>query len=107
MLCTGYVITYVQCPVLFYSKLLTEIAFSTTQVQYITLSQSMCNVIPFMVIMKKTSFVFDIHLPNPEFFCKVFEDNQSCIAVAESNKPSPIIKHIPIKYHHFQRFVQK
>ena len=67
----------------------------------------MCNVIPFMVLMKETSFGFDIHLPNPELFCKVFEDKKSCISVAESNKFLTITKHIAINYHHFQRFVQK
>ena len=39
-----------------------------------------------MAFMKEVSFIFDIHLPNPEVFCKLFEDNQSCIDVAESKK---------------------
>ena len=56
--------------------------------------------------MKEVSFIFETHLPKPEVFCKVFEDIQSCIAVAESNRFSPRTKHIAIKYHHFQCFVQ-
>ena len=35
----------------------------------------MCKVIPFMGFMKEVSFIFDIHLPNTEVFCNVFEDN--------------------------------
>ena len=64
-------------------------------------------VIPFVALMKEVSFIFETHLPKPEVFCKVFEDIQSCIAVAESNRFSPRTKHIAIKYHHFQCFVQK
>ena len=52
--------------------------------EYITLLQAKRKVIPSMVLMKEVSFIFDRHLPNPEVFCKVFEDNKSCIAVAES-----------------------
>ena len=50
-----------------------------------------------MALMREVYFIFDIHLPNPEVFCKVFEDNQSYIAVAESNIFSPITKYIAIK----------
>ena len=34
-------------------------------------------------------FNFDKHLLKRELFCKLFEDNQSFISVAESNKFSP------------------
>jgi hypothetical protein len=38
---TGYVLTYANCPLLWTSKMQTEIALSTTEVEYITLSQSL------------------------------------------------------------------
>ena len=66
----------------------------------------MREVIPFMELMKEVSFIFDIHHPKPEFFCKVFKYNQSCIAVAESEKLSPG-KKIAIKYNYFQSFHTK
>ena len=94
------------CPLLLCSKLQTEIYLSTTEAEYIALSQVMRKVIPIMILMKEVSFILDIHLPNPEVFCKVFEYNQISIAVAESNKSSPRIKHIAIKYHNFQSFVK-
>ena len=59
-----------------------------------------------MELMKEVSFIFDIHIPKTEVFCKVFEENLNCISVAESNKFSPRTKHIAIKHHHFQSFVQ-
>ena len=62
-------------------------------------------------MQRNTIYVADerniIRLPNPEVLCKVFEDNQGCISVAEPNKFSPRTKHISIKYHLFQNFVQK
>ena len=60
----------------------------------------MREVIPFMTFMKELSFIFDIHLPNPEVFCKLFEDNQSCISMAESIFFPPVTKKIDIKYHY-------
>ena len=53
---TGYAIYYVGCPVLWSSKLQTEIALSTTEAKYIVLSSAMRDVIPFMFLMKEISF---------------------------------------------------
>jgi hypothetical protein len=43
---TGYVITFASCPVLWTSKLQTEVALSTMEAKYIALSQSTCDLIP-------------------------------------------------------------
>ena len=48
---SGYVLMYANCPVLWCSKLQTEIALSTTEAEYIALSQSMREVIPFMTLL--------------------------------------------------------
>ena len=55
--------------------------------------------------MQEIGVVFEFFNPKPKFHCKVFEDNMSCIKVAESPKFTPRTKHIAIKYHHFCRFV--
>ncbi|MEY3108605.1 MAG: hypothetical protein RL730_956, partial [Actinomycetota bacterium] len=102
---TGFVIMYAGCPVTWTSKLQTEIALSTTEAEYIALSQAMREVIPFMNLMQEIDDIFGIHNPSPQFHCRVFEDNRSCIKVAESPKFTPRTKHIAIKYHHFRRFV--
>ena len=73
---------YVVCPVLLCIKLQTEITLSKIEAEYITLSQAMCNVISCMEMMKEISFIFNIHIPQSEVFCKLFEDNKSCVAVA-------------------------
>ena len=67
----------------------------------------MREVIPSMELVKDVSFIFIIHLRKTEVSCKVFEGNQGFIAVADTKKISPRTKHITIKYHHFQIFVQK
>ena len=102
---TGFVIMYAGCPVTWSSKLQTEIALSTTEAEYIALSQAMREVIPFMNLMQEIDNIFGIHNPSPQFHCRVFEDNRSCIKVAESPKFTPRTKHIAIKYHHFRSFV--
>ena len=40
-----------------------------------------------------------------EVHCEVFEDNQSCIAVAESKKLPARTEYIVMKYHHFRSLV--
>ena len=42
----------------------------------------------------------------PDFVCKVHEDNQSCIKMANGIKFSPRTKHIALKYHHFRLHVK-
>ena len=42
----------------------------------------------------------------PEVTCRVFEDNQSCISVADQSKnPPALTKNIAIKHHHFRSHV--
>ena len=72
------------CPRMWCSKIQTEIALSTTKSEYIALSQAIREVIPFMNLMIEVGDVFTLHNPKPKFHCKLFEDNRSCIKVAES-----------------------
>ena len=65
----------------------------------------MREVIPFMNLMVEVGEVFPLHNPKPEFHCKLFENNNSCIRMAESSKFTPRTKHIAIKYHHFRKHV--
>ena len=102
---TGYVLMFAGCPLLWCSKLQTEIALSTTEAEYIALSQAMREVIPLMVYLSEINKVFPIGIQTPKVHCKVWEDNESCIAVAKNQKFSPRTKHIAIKWHHFRSFV--
>jgi len=79
---TGYVLMYTKYPVLFCSKLQTEIALSTTEVEYIALSQATREVIPFIHLLREINEVFPLDLKELKFHCSVFEDNNSCISLA-------------------------
>jgi dihydroorotase len=71
------------------------------EAEYIALSQSMRKTIPFLNLMEEIGMVLDVLNPKPKIHCKVFEDNMSCIKVAESPKFTPLA----IKYHHFCKHV--
>jgi histone deacetylase 1/2 len=102
---SGYFLSYAGCPIYWSSKMQTEIALSTAESEYIALSSALREVIPFMILLTELSVIFDITLPKPKVYCKVFEDNESCIAMATKNRFSPRTKHIALKYHHFRQYV--
>ena len=77
---TGFVIMYAGCPILWSSKLQSQIALSTTEAEYIALSQAVREVIPLMRLIQELKGLFFVNKKNPEFFCEVFEDNRSTIA---------------------------
>lgn len=94
---TGYVICYAGCPIIWTSKLQTEIALSTSESEYIALSTEMCEIIPLMNVLIEISKTFTLYLPNPIIKCKVFEDKESCITLSKATKFSPRTKHIDLK----------
>ena len=61
--------------------------------------------ISFMRFLVELSVYISLYLPTPEVYCKVFEDNESCIKMTKSEKFTPRTKHIALKYHHFRSFV--
>jgi hypothetical protein len=106
---SGYVINnYAGCPILWESKLQTEIALSSTKSEYITLSQSLpevTNMIDLIKELQKAGFGFD-ELP-PKVKCKAFEDNNGALKMAMVQQLCPRTKHINGKYHHFRSAVNK
>ena len=101
----GFVISYAGCPIHWVSKMESEIALSTTEAEYIALSMAMRDVLPFLNLMTEIKEFLPVSEHQPKFFCKVWEDNRSCIRVAEAPKFTPRTKHIALKYHHFRQFV--
>ncbi len=102
----GFVIKYADCPIYWSSKLQTVIALSTAEAEYIALSSALYKVIPLMTIMKEINKVFPLMMNPPNFYCKVWDDNQSCIMMATSQKFMPQTKHIALKYHHFKKYAE-
>jgi hypothetical protein len=102
---TGFIIYYAGCLIYWQSKLQTEIALSTAEVEYIAMSQALRETIPLATLMQEMNEKFPLYLSSPKFIIKVQENNQSCIAMAKNPKFTPQTKHIAIKYHHFWNHV--
>ena len=109
---TGYVITNANFPIILVSRLQTEIALSTTEAEYIALSQVMRDILPFVSLTKDIEFLLKLQGDTPTILCSLFEkpvtvheDNQGMTALTFSPQIQPRMKHIAIKYHHFRSFV--
>jgi hypothetical protein len=104
---TGYVILLANCPILWTSKLQTQIALSTTEAEYIALSQSLRDTIPIMQLLEEIKEKrFNSPFTTPTVFCKAFEDNSGALELARLPKMRPRTKHINIVYHHFREHVR-
>jgi hypothetical protein len=104
---TGYVLMYAGCPLTWSSKLQTEIALSSTEAEYIAMSQALREVIPLMHILHEAVEHGVLQgMQRPRIHCKVFEDNSGALELAKVPKMRPRTKHINIKYHHFREYVR-
>ena len=103
---TGYIILYANCPIIWTSKLQTEIALSTTESEYIAFSQALRDVIPLIELLRELSASVQFEQSTPIIHCTVHEDNKGCIDLVEIPKMRPRTKHIALKYHHFRTFVK-
>jgi hypothetical protein len=59
---TGFVICYANCPLVWCSKLQTEIALSTAEAEYIAMSHALRDTIPVQNLVREISYIFD--MPN-------------------------------------------
>ena len=123
---TGYVILYRGAPLLWVSKMQTQIALSTMEAEYIALSQSMRDLIPIREVLKEImTVVFErtatiaYHSHSKAFEdanegtilynipqSTVFEDNEACLKFARMPKLTPRTKHIGVPYHWFRTQVE-
>jgi len=104
---TGYMLTFGGCPILWVSKLQTEIALSTMEAEYIALAQSMRDLIPARLMTLEVLKTFDIKLDGVWTHSTVFEDNNGALTLANAPKMTPRSKHIGIKYHFFREAVKQ
>jgi hypothetical protein len=99
---TGYVLLLADCPLIWVSKLQSEIASSTMESEYIALSQAMKDLIP---IRRLLQLICDTILPNQSnnarMYSSVFEDNNGALTLARAPRITPRTKHYAIKYHFF------
>ena len=105
---SGYVISYTRCLIAWASKLQTSIMLSSTEVEYISLLQSLCDTIPLMELIKEFKLHgFIVCSDEPRVYCKAFEDNAGALKLTQLPMLHPRTKHINIIYHHFREHVQQ
>ena len=100
---TGYVLTLGGCPLLWVSRLQTEVALSTLEAEYIALSQAMRDLLPMRRLAKEVSE--SLGLPSDyaaTMKSTVFEDNNGALGLATAPKMTPRTRHIAVKYHFFK-----
>ena len=103
----GYVFTYAKCPILWASKLQTEIALSTTEAEYIALSMAVREIIPLTLLFQEAKDKgIDVDVNKARVHCRLFEDNRGAAEIARVPKFRPRTKHINLKYHHFREHVK-
>ena len=67
---SGYIIKYRNFPIIWASKLQSEIYLSRTEADYIALSQAMMEVIPMMEHLEQLKITLNIELKRPSMKCK-------------------------------------
>jgi len=102
---TGYVITFASCPILWSSKLQTEIALSTTEAEYIAMSQATRDLIPMKDLLHELASATKLIVGDTITHSTIFEDNRGCVDLANAPKLRLHTKHIGLKYHHFRSHV--
>jgi hypothetical protein len=104
----GFVITYMDVPVLWKSSLQTEFALSTTEAELIGLSMSLKTAIPLMNLFNEMNDLgFLPRAAGKNIHCELFEDNSGALAIAKLPKVRPRTKHINNKYFHFVEHTTK
>ena len=70
---TGYIIYYAGFQILWTSKLQTEIALSTAESKYITLTEVIRGVLPWINILTGKKSVYPFHNLEPVIKCKIYD----------------------------------
>jgi hypothetical protein len=105
---TGYVLMLANCPLVWVSKLQTEVAVSTMEAEYVALSQAMRDLIPLRELVKEVSVALGKNaIVSGRTYSKVFEDNNGALTLATVPRMTPRSKHIAVKYHFFRSHVRK
>ena len=102
-------VNFANCPILWMSKLQTEIALSTLHSEYVALSHSVRALLPLKSLIKEVIDTLGIDSENMKFLSSstIYEDNNGAIVVATIPRMTPTSKHIAFKYNWFRQHVGK
>ena len=102
---TGYAISICGCPVVWVSRLQTDIATATMEAEYNALSMAMRDLLPlrtvFQTVVKGLDLSEDV---TSTFKTTVWEDNMGCLKLAnlQPGQYTTRSKHYAVKYHLFR-----
>ena len=102
---TGFVITLAHCPVIWASKLQTEIALSTMEAEYIALSTSCRDLFPLMDKLVELTTILNLPFtPGSNMHVRIHEDNVGTLILGklEPRRMTPRSKPYAVKYHWFR-----
>ena len=103
---SGWVIFYAKCPIIWASKLQSQVALSTTEAESFALSMALQDIIPIMELMNEfRERNFRVICTQPSVYCKVIEDYFCALELASLPKLRPRTKHINVCYHRFRERV--
>lgn len=102
---TGYVITLAHCPIIWASKMQTEIALSTMEAEYIAMSTACRDLFPLMDKLVELTSVLNLPFtPGSNMHVRIHEDNAGALTLGklEPRRMTPRSKHYAVKYHWFR-----
>jgi hypothetical protein len=96
-------------PVVWSSKLQTEIALSTCEAEYIALSTAMQTLLPLRELFQSLAGSLNIKRNGVTKVCAIWEDNNAALKLANAQFPNTTLrtKHIAIKYHWFKENIKE
>jgi hypothetical protein len=97
---SGLVIYLNNSPIVWSSKLQTSVALSSTEAEYVALGSAVKE----LVFCR--NLLFECGFPQ-EKASVIFQDNDSCVTIANGQRKHPGVKHIEIKYHFIKDIIHK
>jgi hypothetical protein len=103
---TGFSLTLFGCPIIWSSKLQTDITLSSTAAEYVAFSMAMRELIPMRALLQEIAERMDLPILQESLVLSTaFEDNQSCLSCINVPKMSTRNKYLALKYHFFRSFI--
>lgn len=100
---TGFSLTLFGCPIIWSSKLQSEITLSSTAAEYVAFSMAMRELLPMRALLHELGTKLDLPVMKQSLVrSTVFEDNQGCLSLVNVPKMSPRNKYLALKYHFFR-----
>jgi hypothetical protein len=105
---TGFVLTLFGCPIIWSSKLQTEITLSSTAAEYVAFSMAMRELLPMRALLQEICSKLGLDVATQSLVrSTVFEDNQGCLSMVNTPKMSTRNKYLSLKYHFFRSHIGK